>query len=475
MRLNARQGLLVLFALAMLILIGAGVLTSLTLLRTSLYTAARQDAEREARLVADLGLSAALSHGHLSRRDLRLAATEYDVAHHDLPLTGVVLWTPSGTAVFARGSGKALTSTHSEPEVVRAALLTGKTQVTDSTAGRAPETVEAAVPLGARAHDAVAEFPFARSGIQRNLDAAKGWLYLLAAAGALTMYLAILPLLARLADRVPLPADPGRRHLQSQLRSALSRQEFVVHYQPKVEIASGGLAGVEALVRWNHPSRGLLPPSRFLPAVESSLQLLIGLTCQVLEIAVRDCAAWLEAGHSVPVAVNMAPAALLDPALVRTVRRTLDRHGLAPRMLTIELTENALMEPGSDVTAPLHELRALGLCVSIDDFGTGNSSLARLRTLPLDEIKIDRSLIACIATDERDLGIARHIVHLGIDLGLRVVAEGVEDERTLRVLRTLECEIAQGFHVSRPLPEEELGAWLEQNASSFLKRDARWS
>jgi EAL domain-containing protein (putative c-di-GMP-specific phosphodiesterase class I) len=108
--------------------------------------------------------------------------------------------------------------------------------------------------------------------------------------------------------------------------------------------------------------------------------------------------------------------------------------------------------------------------VSIDDFGTGNSSLARLRTLPLDEIKIDRSLIACIATDDRDLGIARHIVHLGMDLGLRVVAEGVEDERTMRVLRTLDCEIAQGYHLSRPLPETELRAWVERHVSGLASQ-----
>jgi EAL domain-containing protein (putative c-di-GMP-specific phosphodiesterase class I) len=281
----------------------------------------------------------------------------------------------------------------------------------------------------------VAEFPFARSGIQQNLDAAKSRLYLLSVAGALIMFLAILPLLARLADRIPLPADPVRRRLLAELRTALSRREFVVHYQPKVEIASGALAGVEALVRWNHPRQGLLPPSRFLPAAASSPQLLTGLTCQVLETAARDCAAWLEAGHPLPVAVNVAPATLLDPALVRMVQQTLDRHGLDPRMLTVELTENALMEPGSDVTAPLHELRALGLSVSIDDFGTGNSSLARLRTLPLDEIKIDRSLIASIATDDRDLGIARHIVRLGMDLGLRVVAE---ESRTS--VRCASCE-----------------------------------
>lgn len=455
------------FALATLLLIGASVLTSLTLLRTSLYTAAKQDAEREARLVANLGLSAALSHGHLSRRDLRLAATEYDVAHHDLPLTGVVLWLPSGRAIFVRGSGKALSSTHSEPGVVRAALRTGRIEVTDSPSRRMPDTVVAAVPLGRQARDAVAEFPFTRSGIQRNLDAAKSRLYLLSAAAALIMYLAILPLLARLASRIPLPADPVRRHLQTELRTALSKREFVVHYQPKVEIASGALAGVEALVRWKHPRQGLLPPSRFLPAVESSPQLLTGLTCQVLETAARDCAALLEAGHRVPVAVNVAPAVLLDPALVRIVQRTLDRHSLDPRMLTLELTENALMAPGSDVTAPLHELRALGVSVSIDDFGTGNSSLARLRSLSLDEIKIDRSLIAGIATDERDLGIARHIVRLGIDLGLRVVAEGVEDERTLRVLRALDCEIAQGFHLSRPLPDVELRAWIERHAADL--------
>ena len=464
LHLNARHGLLVLFALATLSFIGAGVLVSLAVLRASLFTAAEQDASREARLVAGLGLSAAISHGRLSARDLRLAAAEYEVAHHDLPLAGVVLWLPSGRAVFDRGDGKVL-ATRPEPEVVRAALVTEKTRVAVPQAGMPPGTVLAAVPLGARGADAVVELPFASGGIQRNLASAKDTLYLFSAAGALIMYLAILPLVARLAARVPLPVDPIRRRHQAELRTALSRQELVVHYQPKVEVASDAAVGVEALVRWNHPRRGLLPPSSFLPVAQSSRQLLTGLTCQVLDTALRDCAAWRHAGHELPVAVNVAPAVLLDLRLVRMVRQSLARHRLDPRMLTLELTENALMEPGCDLAAPLQELRALGVCVSIDDFGTGNSSLGRLRTLPIDEIKIDRSLIACIATDDRDLGIARHIVHLGSDLGLRVVAEGVEDERTLRVLQTLGCEIAQGFYLSKPLPETELRSWLTKKVA----------
>lgn len=441
----------------------AGALVSVTLLKTSLYRTAEQEAGREARIVADMGLASALSHGRLSPRDLVLASSQYEVARRDLPLTGVVIWLPSGKAVFDRGSHRVDAA---EPHIATVALATDTTQVADTIDAPMGATVEAAVPLGTRALRVVAEFHFARAGIQRTLSQAEGRVYVFTGIDAVIMYLAILPLLARLATRLPLPDDPFRRAAQAGMREALTRRELVVHYQPKVEIETGRPVGVEALVRWNHPRRGLLSPDQFLSVAESSPDLLSELTGQVLACAVRDCAGWRRDGCELPVAVNVAPAVLLDGPLVALIKDTLSRYELDAHMLTVELTENALMQPQEhDVTEHLKQLRELGISVSIDDFGTGNSSLSRLRSLPLDELKIDRTFIAGISTDERDLGITRHIVNLGLELGLRVVAEGVEDERTLRLLRALDCEVAQGFHLARPMSEEQLRRWITRTDS----------
>lgn len=452
--------MLLVFAVATLALLTGGALASVTLLRTSLNRTAEQEATRDARVVAAMGLAAALSHGRLSRHDLQLAAIQYAAAQRDLPLTGVVLWMPSGKAVFARGSGRMDAALPAEPHIATRALATGKTQAANSDPKVGP-TLEAAVPLGRRAMNAVVEFQFARSSIQHTLRDAEHRLYVLTAIGGLVMFLAILPLLSLLARRMPLSVDPVRRAALAELRSALARRELVVHYQPKAETDTGMVVGVEALVRWQHPVRGLLSPAEFLPLAESSPELLSQLTEQVLDIAVGDCAGWLRDGYPLPVAVNLAPCVLLSGPVTGPVGVALTRHGLDARMLTVELTESGLMQPQEDVTQHLRELRDLGVSVSIDDFGTGNSSLSRLRSLPLDELKVDRSFIAGIATDERDLGITRHIVNLGLELGLCVVAEGVEDERTLRLLRSLGCEVVQGFHLARPMPNQQLRRWLD--------------
>jgi EAL domain-containing protein (putative c-di-GMP-specific phosphodiesterase class I) len=462
---NIRGRVLLLFAAATLILLAAGVLETRSLLTSSLFRAAQQEATHEARLAASLGLAGALSAGHLSAHDLRLAATDYAVIRRDIPVTGIVLWRRSGSAVFSAGSGRFDAQRHAMSPIARNALATDKALVASTTDPGVGATVEAAVPLSSRGRHSVVEFLFSRTAVERNLNSAKQRIYLLTAAAALVMFLAILPLLARIARRVPLPPDPARKAALAEMQAALTRGELVVHYQPKIELSGGGVAGVEALVRWNHPGKGLLSPAEFFPVVASSPDLLAALTCQVLDRAVSDCAGWGRDGRELPVAVNVAARALLDQPLAQVVRETLERHNVEPRMLTLELTESALMEPGANVTAPLAELRTLGISVSIDDFGTGYSSLARLRSLPVDELKVDQSLIAGIATNSRDLGITRHIVALGIDLGLRVVAEGVENERTFELLRELGCSAAQGFYMSKPLSEEQLREWLDRSRS----------
>lgn len=458
-RLTARHGVLAGFALATLLVLIAGALATRSLLSTSLYQAADQEAAREARLVATLGLTAALSSGRLSASDLKTAASEYNAVRRTVPLTGAVIWNAS-RPVFAAGIGRIDAAGKGPSRIAARARSTGRTQVTSSSEPGVGTTIEAAVPLSPRGLGSVAEFQFSRAGVERNLSQAMDRLYVLIGVAALIMYLAILPLLARLARRIPLPPDPSRKEALAELGAALARRELVLHYQPKMELSTERIVGVEALVRWRHPRRGLLGPAEFLPIAEADPGLLAALTCQVLDRALRDCANWRAAGRTLPVAVNVAAPVLTEGTLVQIVGETLSHYDLEPHLLTLELTEGALMERSTDVTKALMDLRALGISLSIDDFGTGHSSLARLRSLPLDELKVDRSFIASIASDDRDLGITRHIIDLGIDLGMRVVAEGVEDAETLELLRSLGCSEAQGFHLSRPVPEAELREWL---------------
>jgi EAL domain-containing protein (putative c-di-GMP-specific phosphodiesterase class I) len=342
------------------------------------------------------------------------------------------------------------------PRLVRGAFSRGATQSASGSDPQARETVEVAVPLRAAGQRYVAQFTFSRERVERIVAAAHHRLYAMVAIVGVLFYAAALPLLARLARRLPSSVDPARRRILKDLRRALDNGELRVHYQPKVDICTGTAIGVEALARWQHPARGLLGPCEFIAAAESDTRVLSRLTEQILDRAVRDCAAWRRAGRELPVAVNVSSQMVLDGPLAETVRAALERHGVEPRMLTLEVTESALMERGPDAVAVLRELRTFGVRVSIDDFGTGYSSLARLRTLPLDELKVDRSFVAGIAADERDLALVRLMIDLGSNVGLDVVAEGVEDELSLSLLEGIGCRVAQGYLLSRPLPEHEL-------------------
>jgi diguanylate cyclase len=219
--------------------------------------------------------------------------------------------------------------------------------------------------------------------------------------------------------------------------------------------------GVEALARWEHPRRGLLGPAEFLEHAERDPELIAGVTRTTLNQAVRDCAAWYRDGRDLPVAVNIAAPMLLGGPLIAAVNAALRRHDLPPHLLTLEITESAIMLQGPEAAGVLAELRAIGVRVSLDDFGTGYSSLARLRTFPLDELKIDRSFVQALVTDERVLPLVELVVTLGKNFGLTVVAEGVEDPLSLAALRSVGCSVAQGFFFSAALPERDLLAWLD--------------
>jgi EAL domain-containing protein (putative c-di-GMP-specific phosphodiesterase class I) len=242
----------------------------------------------------------------------------------------------------------------------------------------------------------------------------------------------------------------------------------VLHYQPKVAVDGGSVTGVEALVRWRHPERGLLAPDLFVPLAERTG--LVGeLTRWVLDAALRQWRDWHERGMEVPVAINLAAANVVDVGLPEAVARLLARHGVPGRQLECEISEHTVMADPRRALDVLERLRALGVRLSLDDFGTGHSSLAYLKRLPLDEVKIDRSFVLGMAEDENDAVIVRSTIDLARNLGLHVVAEGVETEEVLAGLAALRCDIAQGFLVSRPLPAEELSAWLGERAASLSR------
>ena len=254
------------------------------------------------------------------------------------------------------------------------------------------------------------------------------------------------------AERDPYSAD--RLGLLAELRSAIEHDELVLHYQPKVSLQTGELVGVEALVRWQHPTRGLLGPDAFIPLAERT-GAVADLTRWVVDHALADCRAL-----DLPVAVNLAAANIVDVTLPAAIGAALERHGVPAERLVCEISEHTVMADPVRATAVLGGLRELGVGLSLDDFGTGHSSLSYLKRLPLDEVKIDRSFVAGMADDENDAVIVRSTIDLARNLGLRVVAEGVETAEIMDELARLSCDTAQGFHISRPLPAERLSAWL---------------
>jgi diguanylate cyclase (GGDEF)-like protein len=253
----------------------------------------------------------------------------------------------------------------------------------------------------------------------------------------------------------------ARLDLQTALHWAISRQEMRVHYQPLVDVRTGVPLGVEALVRWAHPAKGIVGPSEFVKLAEES-GLIVPIDVAVLEQATLQCAGWPAgpAGTRLNVSANLSIHHLRHPGLLDHVRSVLGRSGLDPSSLCLELTESVLLEDVDRHMRTLLELRALGVRLAIDDFGTGFSSLTYLKRFPVDAVKIDRSFVAGLGSDAADSAIVRSVIDLAHALSLQVVAEGVERPEQLEALRSLGCDVAQGYLFAPPLPTEELLPWL---------------
>jgi diguanylate cyclase (GGDEF)-like protein/PAS domain S-box-containing protein len=262
--------------------------------------------------------------------------------------------------------------------------------------------------------------------------------------------------------------DVARLTLVGELRRALESGELILHYQPQALLRDGQVRSVEALLRWKHPERGLIGPGEFIPLAQQT-GLIRPLTLYVIGEALRQCRAWEREGLELAIAVNVSARNLLDVEFPAQVKGLLDAWELAAARLELEITEDAVLTDPVRTKAILEELAAMGIRLSIDDFGTGYSSLAYLKRLPITQIKIDRSFVMAMGTNEDDATIVRSTIDLGRNLGLEVVAEGVESEPIWNTLRDLGCDVAQGYFLSRPLPPVELGRWLLERGAA---RDA---
>jgi diguanylate cyclase (GGDEF)-like protein len=255
---------------------------------------------------------------------------------------------------------------------------------------------------------------------------------------------------------------PWRLTLLGDLRRALEgTDELFLNYQPKYTLDGERIEGVEALLRWQHPAEGLIPPGDFIPVAEGT-GIILRLTERVLNMALSQMRRWLDAGHAVPVAVNLSTRCLLDAGLPEMVERLLAQYRVPADLLRLEVTESAVMGDAARCMEVLQRLHDLGVKLSIDDFGTGYSSMAYLRRLPVDELKIDRSFVLGMTTAPQDAVLVRTAIDLGHNLGLTVVAEGVEGEEHVQALRALGCDIAQGYHYARPMMGDALSELLDK-------------
>jgi diguanylate cyclase (GGDEF)-like protein/PAS domain S-box-containing protein len=261
-----------------------------------------------------------------------------------------------------------------------------------------------------------------------------------------------------------LNAEPYQRFIfENDLRKAILREEFVLHYQPKINLMSGNIVGGEALIRWNHTNWGIVPPGEFVPLAEET-GLIHEMTEWVIGQVCKQLMVWKNEGrHPVPISVNISARTLMKTSLVQKIKRQLEKHSISPSLIEIEITEDALIKNEGLGISTIRSLREMGMAVSIDDFGMGYSSIGYLKKFKADCIKIDRAFIKDIQENNEDSFIVQSIILMAKGLGLKVVAEGVETEQQLQLLKSLNCQYVQGFYFSKPLPAEEFVQWLKES------------
>jgi EAL domain-containing protein (putative c-di-GMP-specific phosphodiesterase class I) len=380
----------------------------------------------------------------------------------------VVVLSPRGRVVYANDHRLIGRQTGLSP--VAKASLKGSTvrRVQEGPKGASDlskgEQVAVAVPLRAKGSErvvAVVEVHVPYGPVRAVVTRRTRDITLVLFGVGLLLFAALWPRLLAASRALKRQSDPAQLALVRELRKGLERDELAVHFQPKISLRGGQVTGMEALVRWNHPKRGLLGPDQFVPAAMAG-ELTGPLTVHVADLSLRACRAWRERGIDAGVNINLGAANVLDEQLPSELGLLLGRWNLPPGALGVEITEAAIAADPERAGAVLAALDDMGLRISIDDFGTGYSSLAGLRTLPVDELKVDRSFVSGLTTDTSDAAIVRSVIGLAHELGIEVVAEGVEDEPTVLHLAGLGCDQAQGYFFARPMDLAALLTWLSE-------------
>jgi EAL domain-containing protein (putative c-di-GMP-specific phosphodiesterase class I) len=469
-RASLRPGFMLSFTVLLALVIGAVAFAISSVMGSDIRNEQIDAARERAGMLAQAAFAPVLRdqlHGRNAAQLKRLDEAAL-AAQQAGDLTGLAVWDAQGRIVYATDHGQ-IGKQYLRPEGVVEAL-TGKTVTSvldrptspvDKTAGK---QIQIAIPLygrdGKKAHAAFElHMPYAPIAAETSRRTRRINMILL---GAALLFLAgVWPRLLAASRVLREKDDPKRKQTLRELRKAIDEQELELHYQPKVDLRTGDVTSVEALLRWNHPKEGLLSPDRFLPHTEGS-DLIGPLTVHLIELALRDCAGWRARGVNAGVDVNLDAANVLDEQLPKEVERLLAKWELPARAIGFELTEAAIHADPVKAGGVLRELSDMGARLAIDDFGTGYSSLAVLRELPVREIKIDRSFVSGLTNSGADETIVRSTIGLAHDLDLSVVAEGIEDEDTLRRLAELGCDHGQGYYFSRPLRAEALLAWFEQ-------------
>jgi len=256
----------------------------------------------------------------------------------------------------------------------------------------------------------------------------------------------------------------GRLGLMAELRNAVSKNTLELHYQPKCDVSTNDIQSAEALLRWNHHEHGFVPPEEIISLAEQT-GFIHDITVWVLETAIKQATQWIKKGIKLNIAVNLSAHNLQDEKIVKFIRELLAETGFSPKYLTLEITENAMMADPEHAVKILGHLSAMGIRLAVDDFGTGFSSLGYLKRLPVNELKIDKSFVMDMVKNDNDAVIVRSTIDLAHNLGLKVVAEGVEDKDTMDLLKILLCDTAQGYLISKPIPAKDFEVWLKSQKS----------
>ncbi len=455
-----RPGFLLSFSIVGLIAVAVLALVVSRIVGASVRTDGLNGATNSVELLAaasfgpDLGSTKRRSVTQLNRLDQDTLA-----ARRTAGVSGVNIWDTQGRVLYSTNHRTIGAKTLASAGMMAASA--GQTTTSVDTVAGAGSQIDVAVPIYV-GHEvaAVAQVFLPYAPVAQEISTRTQRLDYVLIGAALLFYAVLWPLLLRASKAVRTQTDPQKKALIRELANGMKRDELLLHYQPTVELSEGRVVAVEALLRWQHPKRGLLAPSEFLPTI-TDRALNSQLALHTVEMALRDCQEWRDRGIDAAVNVNLSVANVLDDALPDEIGKMLATCGIPPRALGLEVTETAIVADEQKATEMLKALESMGVRIAIDNFGTGYSSLTCLRDLPVSELKIDREFIVGLRVRPRDKALVRLITRLAHGLEVKVIAEGVEDEETVNALAELEVDMAQGYYFSRPLPLADLVAWFE--------------